>query len=64
MAKKLSVHIAKNHREADEWDILQNLRMTPQERLCAARQLQLQYFGKDSPDVKQSQLHPENHKNR
>ncbi|MCC5942378.1 MAG: hypothetical protein JJU37_12635 [Balneolaceae bacterium] len=54
MPRNLTVHIAKNHQEADEWDIQQNLKMSPQERLRAARILQLQYFGKHSPDVKKS----------
>ena len=59
MPRNLKIHIAKNHQEADEWDIQQNLNMSPQERLRAARILQLQYFGKNSPDVKKSQTIPE-----
>ena len=55
MPRNLKIHIAKNHQEADDWDIRQNLKMSPQERLRAARILQIQYFGKNTPDVKKSQ---------
>ena len=59
MPRNLKVHLAKNHQEADEWDIQQNLRMSPEERLRAARILQQQFFGKNSPDVKKSHIVPE-----
>jgi hypothetical protein len=58
MPRNLKIHIAKNHQEADEWDIQQNLRMSPEERLRAARILQQQFFGKNSPDVKESHIVP------
>lgn len=54
MPRNLKIHIAKNHQEADEWDIKQNLEMSPQERLRAARILQHQYFGKNSSELKKS----------
>jgi hypothetical protein len=33
------VHIAKSFEKAEEWDIQQNVSMTPDERLAAAREL-------------------------
>jgi len=56
MPKDLQVHIAKNHKEADEWDLRQSLEMSPQKRMEAARELQLQYFGKNMPDVKKTEI--------
>ena len=33
------VHISRSFEEAEQWDIEQNLSMTPEERLAAAREL-------------------------
>jgi len=46
------VHIAKSFEEAEEWDIEQNLAMTPEERLEAAKELKERVYGKNSPDVR------------
>lgn len=47
------VHIAKSFEEAEEWDIQQNISMTPDERLTAARELAERVYGKDQPDVRE-----------
>jgi len=47
------VHIAKNFEDAEQWDIEQNLSMTPEERMDAARHLTEQVYGKDQPDVRE-----------
>ena len=47
------VHIAKSFEEAEQWDIEQNLAMTPEERLEAAKELKERVYGKNSPDVRE-----------
>ncbi len=47
------VHIAKNFEEAEQWDIEQNLAMTPEERLKAAKELKDRVYGKNPPDVRE-----------
>ncbi|MBU4268750.1 MAG: hypothetical protein KJ808_07900 [Acidobacteria bacterium] len=39
-------------REAQEWDIMQQISMTPEQRQRAAKELKLRFFGKKSPDVR------------
>jgi hypothetical protein len=46
------VHIAKSFKEAEEWDFQQNISMTPEERLEAAKELKERVYGKNSPDVR------------
>ena len=55
MAKHI-IKLSRSFEEADEWDIQQNLSMTPAERLDAARELQIQVFGETTPDVREAQL--------
>ncbi|MBC8180928.1 hypothetical protein H8E88_07375 [candidate division KSB1 bacterium] len=43
---KRVVNIAKNFKEAEEWDIEQQVNMTPQERMEAARILRENFYGK------------------
>ena len=45
---------AKNFKEAEEWDIEQQLRMTPGERQNAAKELRERVYGRKTPDVKES----------
>ncbi|MCP5107547.1 MAG: hypothetical protein GY950_29435 [bacterium] len=47
------VNIARSFEEAEEWDIRQNISMTPDERLTAARQLAERVYGKNQPDVRE-----------
>ena len=54
---KRVVHKAKNFQEAEEWDILQNIRMTPEERQAAAKELRIRFYGKNVPDVRDKPIH-------
>lgn len=47
------VHISRSFEEAEEWDILQSIMMTPEERLEAAKELRDRVYGKDRPDVRE-----------
>jgi len=38
-------HKARNFKEAEEWDILQNLRMSAEERQSAAKGLRIRVYG-------------------
>lgn len=46
------VHKAKNFREAEAWDIEQQIRMRPEERQRIAKYLKERYYGKNPPDVR------------
>jgi hypothetical protein len=48
-------HKSKSFKEAEKWDILQHIRMTPGERQAAAAELRRRVFGKDAPDVREVQ---------
>jgi hypothetical protein len=48
---KRVVHVARNFKEAEEWDRRQMREMTPSERLLAARELQLRAHP-HAPDVR------------
>jgi hypothetical protein len=45
---------AKSFKEAEEWDIDQQLRMTPEERQDAAKVLRERVYGRNTVDVKES----------
>jgi len=47
------VHKAKNHQEAEDWDIEQSIRMTPAERQQIAKALKDKFYGKNCPDVRE-----------
>jgi len=47
------VNIAKNQKEARQWDIQQALKMTPEERQAAARILRERAYGTNVPDVRE-----------
>ena len=44
---------SKNFREAEKWDILQQIRMTPEERQEVAAELRKRVYGSDVPDVRE-----------
>lgn len=52
--RKLTVHIAKSHEEAEDHDIAQMRSMTSSERLEAAVELQELTHGKDAVRVRDS----------
>ena len=47
------VNKAKNFREAEDWDIQQNIRMSPEERQSIAKKLKERVYGKNVPDVRE-----------
>lgn len=46
--------MAKSHKEADEYDIQQQLAMTPEERFAVAAELKRRFYGENNPDVRES----------
>jgi hypothetical protein len=46
---------SKNFRQAEEWDILQHISMTPEQRQEASEQLRHRVYGNDAPDVREAQ---------
>lgn len=47
------VNKASSFKQADDWDVQQQISMTPRERIRAARELQRRVYGKDSKDVRE-----------
>ncbi len=47
-----TVKVARNYQEAEEWDILQQIKMTPAERQQAARELKWRVYGRRCPDIR------------
>jgi hypothetical protein len=46
------VHVSHSHREAHEWDVEQQIRMTPEQRQRIARELRRRVYGANRPDVR------------
>jgi len=51
--RNLVVNVAQNHSEAEEWDIIQQISMTSEERQEAAKTLKKRFFGENVPDVRE-----------
>ncbi len=49
------VHKSRNFKEAEEYDIKQHTQMSFSERQSAAKRLRERYFGKNPPDLRESQ---------
>jgi len=49
------VNVANGFREAREWEIQQELMMTPSQRQQAARAMKERFYGKNAPDVREAQ---------
>jgi len=47
------VHKSRGFADADKWDVEQQISMTPQERMLAARELKFRIYPEDAPDVRQ-----------
>jgi hypothetical protein len=43
---------AKNNKQAAQWDILQQIRMRPEERMKIAKELKKKFYGNNPPDVR------------
>jgi hypothetical protein len=52
--RKMAMHKSRSFREAEEWDIAQQLAMTPEERRKAAYELKKRFYGPQCPDVRES----------
>jgi len=48
-------HKSKNFKEAEKYDIKQHNQMSPSERQSVAKNLRERYFGKNPPDLRDSQ---------
>jgi hypothetical protein len=49
---KRVVNIAKNFKEAEEWDIIQQINLTPKERLRIVKELKNKVFGNKVKDLR------------
>lgn len=47
-------NVSHGFRQAREWEILQELSMTPAQRQRAARAMKERYYGKNAPDVREA----------
>ena len=47
------VHKSRSFGDADRWDVQQQMSMTPQERMLAARELRFRIYPENPPDVRQ-----------
>lgn len=45
---------AANHKEAELWDILQQIKMTPRQRQRIAFELKKRFYGNKMPDIRDS----------
>ncbi|MFC1822573.1 hypothetical protein ACFL9T_07685 [Thermodesulfobacteriota bacterium] len=48
------VNKSHNFKEAEEWDILQHIQMSPEERQKAAEELRKRVYGKNAPDIRKA----------
>jgi hypothetical protein len=51
---KRTVNKAKNDKEAEEWDTLQQVLMIPEERQQVAEELRKRAYGDNPPDVREA----------
>jgi hypothetical protein len=49
---KRIVKKSNDFKDAEEWDILQHIKMSSEERQKAASELRMRVYGKNAPDVK------------
>lgn len=50
---KRIVHKTHSFKEAEEWDIKQQINMTPQQRMDAAKKIRERVYGKNSVDIRE-----------
>ncbi|MGC8654498.1 MAG: hypothetical protein ACP5US_10970 [Candidatus Kryptoniota bacterium] len=53
---KRVVNKTRSHKDAVQWDLLQQLEMTPSQRQEIARELKQRFYGTDNPDVRESRV--------
>lgn len=56
LAMERIYHKTRSFKDAEEWDILQNVKMTPAERQAVASEIKKRVYGKEAPDVREA--HP------
>lgn len=49
------VHVCYSYEEMERWDRMQDLALTPEERMAILRELQLRMHGPNAPDVRASE---------
>lgn len=49
------INKSKTFEDAEKWDILQQIEMTPEERQKAAVELRRRFYGDDVPDIKEAE---------
>lgn len=54
---KWIIHKSKNFHEAEEWDILQQILLSAEERQKAAKILRIRAYGAKTPDVREVHNH-------
>ncbi len=54
---KRVVHKALSFEDAEEWNVQQQVEMTPQERMAAARELNERVYGTETKDVRESGIY-------
>lgn len=47
-------HKSKDFKEAEEWDVLQNVKMSVEERQAVAKELRNRVYGEKTVDVRES----------
>ena len=50
---KRIVNKTKSFKEAEEWNILQHIQLTPEERQTVAATLRMRVYGKKPPDIRE-----------
>ncbi|MFW6279553.1 MAG: hypothetical protein ACOC2T_00830 [Planctomycetota bacterium] len=53
---KRIMHRSHSHEEAARWDVQQHQEMTPKERMAVAKELIDQFYGRDTPDVRENRI--------
>lgn len=53
---KREVHKAGSHKDAAQWDIVQQVEMTAHQRQEIARELKDRFFGTENPDVRSARV--------
>jgi ribosomal protein L17 len=49
------INKAKNNKEAEKRDIIQQIKMTPEQRQKIAKELKRRFYGNNTPDVRESE---------
>lgn len=50
------VHKSRSFAESDEWDVAQQIGLSPEQRQTIAGELKRRFWGDDPPDIRQAQV--------